>query len=77
MAQFKCPFAQTEDPKDLYESRKLQLEFLLQESHKDTQATAVILEEAEYFAREGDFQIAMDLLDMALEVLADSIFYQL
>ena len=75
--QLKYPLAQTEASQDLYESRKFQLEFLLQESHKDTQTTAMILEEAEYFAREGDFHIALDLLDMAMEELTDSIFYQL
>jgi len=59
--------SQVAESKNLYESRKLQIEFLLQQSPKDSLTLTEFLLEANYFAQEGNYQIALELLDLALE----------
>jgi hypothetical protein len=67
LIQFNLAPADDPESKDLYESRKLQIEFLVQQTSPDSILLSDILMEADYFAQEGEYQIALDLLDAAIQ----------
>lgn len=56
---------------DLYQSRNLQFSFLLE--HRPTADSTALLfrQEADYFAGQGDWETALDLLNQAIGLLSD------
>ncbi len=54
---------------DLYQSRKLQLEFLLNQATPTDSLPYELLRESDYFAGQKDWETALSLLDEAIDVL--------
>ena len=64
--------AQDNDLKSIYESRKIQAEFLVQMSEETDSLLYYYVREAEYFAQQDEYQIATDLLDQAINYLSST-----
>jgi hypothetical protein len=56
----------------MFESRKIQTEFLLEKSVLTDSLPYYYLKEAEFFAQQQEYQIATDLLDQAIEYLTST-----
>ncbi|UCF64205.1 MAG: hypothetical protein JSW33_16860 [bacterium] len=63
-------FTQNSDLKTAYESRKVQLDFLIETVQLTDSLIYYYVNEAEYFARQEEYQIATDLLNEAIDFLS-------
>ncbi len=56
--------------REIFESRRMQIEFLLQDSTHADSLIFDLLDEADYFARQNMYDLATDLLDQAMELFS-------
>ena len=58
--------------KEIFDSRKMQLEFLIQQNQPTDSLIFYFLKEAQYFSEHDDFTTALEFLDMALRSMNES-----
>jgi hypothetical protein len=62
--------AQSENNREIFESRRLQIEFLLQQTDTGDSLVLNLVKEADYFAGQNSYDLAIDLLDQSLELIS-------